>query len=85
MNKYEKAVEAMSRNGHTAYVVEEPVYDNGYNVETQFQVWLESWSANLETTHEFRLHENDIDEWAEIYDLYKIADVSDNNEQQNEQ
>jgi hypothetical protein len=59
MNKYEKAASEISSHGHKVYVVENPF---------GFEVWIECWSADLGGAHEFRLHENDIDEWAEIYD-----------------
>jgi hypothetical protein len=35
-------------------------------------VWIEVWNSDLGTCHEFRLHDEEIEWWADLYDEQQI-------------
>ena len=60
MTIYEKAVEGLKLQGHDACVVQQSRSDVG--------VWVSVWSHNLQDTHEFRIHDEEVTWWSRYYD-----------------
>ena len=60
MNIYEKAVAGLAIAGHEANVIQQSA--------TDFGVWVNVWSHDLQDTHTFRIHDEEITWWAEYYD-----------------
>jgi len=56
----ESAVKALQDAGHYASHIQGAYCDHG--------VWIEVWNSDLGACHEFRLHDEEIEWWAEQYD-----------------
>lgn len=60
MNIYEKAVAGLKLAHHDADVIQQSNTDIG--------VWVSVWSHDLQDTHEFRIHDEEITWWAEYHE-----------------
>ena len=60
MNIYEKAVAGLALAGHEANVIQQS--------DTDIGVWVNVWSHDLQDTHTFRIHDEEITWWAEYYE-----------------
>ena len=56
----ESAVKALQEAGHYASHVMGAPDDHG--------VWIEVWNHDLQNTHDFRIHDEEITWWAEEYE-----------------
>ena len=62
MNKFErynKACEAINDAGHEASIIRQGEGDIG--------IWIHAWSEDLSDSREFRVHEEEVEWWANSY------------------